>query len=120
MRVGIILIASIAILSWSMSVIAEPWLYLGEGKEHLMPQLKDAVALVSKQPECIKATEGTWGYAGKDIHIHEKNGVMFRVTCEIKDFPGWPYDNFWVAPGGIDRSSIYRQKTEKFLSRGNK
>jgi hypothetical protein len=118
MRSGISLIAITMTLVWSMSVFAEPWLYLGEGKEHLMPQLKEAVALISKQPECKKLTEGTWGEAGKDIP--GKNGFMFRATCEVTDFPAWPYDNFWIAPGETDRSSIYRQRTGKFLSGGNK
>lgn len=120
MRTGISFIAIVVAFFWSMSVFAEPWLYLGEGKEHLMPQLKEAVALISKQPECKKLTEGTWGEAGKDVDIPGKKGLTFRATCEVKDLPGWPYDNFWVAPGETDRSSIYRQRTGKFLSGGKK
>jgi hypothetical protein len=104
--------------SVSMSAFAEPWLYLGEGKESLKPQLQKAVKLIAKQPECLKVTEGTWGEAGKDIDIPGRSGLMFRVTCQVSDLPAWPYDNFWIAPDELQRSSIYRQTKRKFLSEG--
>lgn len=104
------------LLSLSIHAYAAPWLYLGEGKESKMPDLKKAIEVIAKQPECIKVTEGTWGETGKDIDIPGKKGFMFRATCEVGDLPAWPYDNFWVAPGETKRSSIYRQRKKKFLS----
>lgn len=105
----------VCLLILSPFVVADDvWFYLGPDKQYLEPRLKDAVALVKKQSECRKVTEATWGEAEKDIDMPNAKGVIFRVTCEVIDLQGG-YENFWVAPDKLERSSIYRQSKRKFL-----
>lgn len=108
----------------SVSVVAEPWkdpfekplLWLRPSKQHLMPKLREAVRLISEQPECLSVDSGTSGIVGTDIDLPGRKGDVFRIGCEVSDLPDRTYDNFWVTPEELNRNAIYRELKEEFLT----